>query len=213
MARLLEVSSQGIFFINYAAVAHATGAAACRPVKLSPNGSKAEVMKISPRDEEWVITAAIAARLPRHESSPAECDLGRSSWAFMHQLSMHPRIEAAAEAEEARARAKPRPANPTAGGRRPAPAVAPTLDLELTAEEAVWLVQPHTCVAAASASTTAAEPEVAAAHTAPRRLRRAATSLGAAGRQLARTASGGVLRLRSALAAAVCLSPSPVREA
>ncbi|KAL4451945.1 hypothetical protein ABPG75_007607 [Micractinium tetrahymenae] len=81
-----------------------------------------------------------------------------------------------------------------------------TLDLELTAEEAVCLVQ----VLAPPAAIPAPRPAAAAlqaARSLPRRLRRAATSLGAAGGRLARAASSGARRLRSTLAAAACLSP------
>ncbi|KAL4451976.1 hypothetical protein ABPG75_007638 [Micractinium tetrahymenae] len=88
-----------------------------------------------------------------------------------------------------------------------APAVF-TLDLELIAEEAVCLVQALAPPAADAIPThRPAAAALQAARSLPRRLRRAATSLGAAGGQLARAASSGARRLRSSLGAAACLSP------
>ncbi|KAL4451979.1 hypothetical protein ABPG75_007641 [Micractinium tetrahymenae] len=83
----------------------------------------------------------------------------------------------------------------------------PTLDLELTAEEAVCLVQALAPPAAdAIPAPRPAAAALQAARSLPRRLRRAATSLGAAGGRLARAASSGARRLRSTLAAPACLS-------
>ncbi|KAL4451923.1 hypothetical protein ABPG75_007585 [Micractinium tetrahymenae] len=185
MTRLLHTPA-GISDVSPAAAAKAMPAAPCSPI--DPANAKAGPQSAADTGAEadaWTIGAAGAAgrhaeACPPPEHAPACMDVAVA----------------------------PPEASCTALAAGPFIQAFSTLDLELTAEEAVCLVQALAPPAVDAIPTPRpAAAALQAARSLPRRLHRAATSLGAAGGRLARAASSGARRLRSTLAAAACLSP------